>query len=95
MVKKNAEARTIAAKRTLIDPTSSHISIQRQCELLGLSRSGYYYQGRGESRENIALMHRIDKIFTTNPFKNDGSYLSGGTAGEREASSAVDAEDGA
>ena len=67
MVKKNAEDRTIAAKRMLIDPTSSHISIQRQCELLGLSRSGYYYQDRGESRENIALMHRIDQIFATNP----------------------------
>ena len=55
-------------KRALIDPTSSSIPIARQCELLGFSRSGYYYEPRGESPENIRLMHRIDVLFTKYPF---------------------------
>ena len=44
------------------------ISIQRQCELLGVSRSGYYSQSQGESPQNIQLMHRIDALFTKYPF---------------------------
>ncbi len=31
-------------KRSSIDPTHRHLSIQQQCELLGVPRSTYYYQ---------------------------------------------------
>jgi putative transposase len=58
----------VAEKRALIEPDSSAITIARQCELLGLSRSGYYYEPHGESPENIRLMHRIDELFTKYPF---------------------------
>lgn len=44
------------------------ISIARQCELLGLSRSGYYYQPSGESELNLLLMRRIDAEYTEHPF---------------------------
>ena len=44
-----------------------HISISRQCELLGVSRSSYYYEPRPESPENIALMKLIDEIHTESP----------------------------
>ena len=52
----------------MIEPAHPAISIQRQCELLGLSRSGYYYQCQGERPENIRVMHRIDTLFTDYPF---------------------------
>lgn len=44
------------------------LSIAKQCELLGLSRSNYYYQPCGESTENLALMFEIDKLYTKYPF---------------------------
>lgn len=44
------------------------ISIYRQCELMGLSRSGYYYQPQGESPLNLNLMNLIDEQYTKMPF---------------------------
>ncbi len=35
---------SIEEKRALIEPEHSTISIARQCELLELARSSYYYQ---------------------------------------------------
>ena len=55
-------------KRTWIEPTHPSISMQRHCELIGLSRSSYYYQLQGESPENIRLMAKIDNIFTDYSF---------------------------
>jgi len=52
----------------LIEPAHPQISISRQCELLGISRSGYYYQPAQESPENLALMRLIDREFTARPF---------------------------
>ncbi len=56
-----------ADPRDLIELNHSHLSITRQCELLGLPRSSYYYQPVGESAENLALMRHIDRIFTDRP----------------------------
>lgn len=53
--------------RLLIDPLHPELSISQQCSLLGLARSSYYYQSVGESMENLALMKRIDKLFTDRP----------------------------
>jgi putative transposase len=58
----------VAEKRALIEPVHPSLSIGRQCALLGLSRSAYYYVSQGESPENIRLMHRIDELFTKYPF---------------------------
>jgi putative transposase len=52
----------------LIEPGHAHISIARQCQLLGLSRSGYSYQPRGESELNLLLMRLIDQEYTAHPF---------------------------
>ncbi len=54
-------------RRRLIDPADQAVSINRQCVLLGLSRSSYYYEPVGESAQNLALMERIDKLFTARP----------------------------
>jgi putative transposase len=42
--------------------------VQRQCELLGLPRSSYYYQPRPESAENLRLMRRLDQLYMECPF---------------------------
>jgi putative transposase len=54
-------------RRTLIDPADDRFSVVQQCSLLGLARSSYYYHPVGESAENLALMERIDKLFTARP----------------------------
>lgn len=56
------------------------ISIARQCELLGISRSGYYYQSQGESDLNQTLMRLIDVEYTRHPFygyRKIGLFLRG------------------
>lgn len=44
------------------------MSIRRQCELLGLSRSSFYYQPAGVSVEDLRLMRLIDQQYTARPF---------------------------
>ena len=44
------------------------IPVVRQCELLGLSRSSYYYRCSGEDEYNLLLMRLIDEEFTRHPF---------------------------
>ena len=42
-------------------------SIRHQCELLGLSRSGYYYEPCPETADNLALMRRLDELHLEHP----------------------------
>ena len=44
------------------------LSLSRQCEVLSISRSSFYYAPKGESPENLALMRRIDELFLKYPF---------------------------
>ena len=52
----------------MIEADHPEISVRRQCRLLGLARSGLYYQPRGESEENLELMRLIDETYTRWPF---------------------------
>ncbi len=52
----------------MIEPINTEIPIYRQCELLGLSRSSYYYESAGESEYNLELMRLIDEQYTKTPF---------------------------
>ncbi len=52
----------------MIGREHSEISIYRQCELLRISRSGYYYKATGESPLNQHLMNLIDEQYTRTPF---------------------------
>ena len=44
------------------------MSIQRQCTLLQLSRSAYYYHPVEESEENLRLMRLLDEQYLKTPF---------------------------
>jgi putative transposase len=54
-------------RRRLIDE-DERISIVQQCNLLGLSRASFYYHAEEISPEELALMKRIDRIWTERPF---------------------------
>jgi putative transposase len=51
----------------LIEPSHRSLSVRRQCDLLGLSRSAWYYQPAPESAENLRLMRLIDEEYTRHP----------------------------
>ena len=55
-------------RRKFIEPQNNDISVRRQCELLDVARSTYYYKQVGESEENQQLMLEIDRIYTESPF---------------------------
>ena len=56
------------AKRALIEPGHPQLSLRRQCALLGLARSGVYYQPVSERAEDVQLMHLLDAQYMETPF---------------------------
>ena len=52
----------------LVEWDGGDLSLKRQAELLGISRSSLYYQPIEPSAEEVNLKHRIDEIFTAYPF---------------------------
>ena len=58
----------VEVRRAWIDRGDTELSIVRQCELAGLARSSFYYEGLGETGENLVLMRLIDEQYTRTPF---------------------------
>jgi putative transposase len=52
----------------LIESDHPQLSVRRQCELLGLSRSSLYYQPAPETVDNLRLMRLLDEEYTAHPF---------------------------
>lgn len=52
----------------MLDKQNKRISIKRQCELLSISRTQYYYHPKQESVANLELMCRIDKEYLKHPY---------------------------
>lgn len=52
----------------MIDPANRNLSIVRQCRLLKVSRSGWYYEPKEESPFNLSLMRMIDEQFLATPY---------------------------
>jgi putative transposase len=55
-------------RRELIDRQHGRLSIRRQCELLGVARSGVYRPRPAANDNDLGLMRRIDELFTAWPF---------------------------
>jgi putative transposase len=53
---------------TMIARLHPHFSILKQCAMLKVPRSTVYYKPRPVSEDDLALMKRIDEIFTKWPF---------------------------
>ena len=67
--------KSAAELRPLIDARPRKVSVARQCELLGLSRSSYYYHGAGESAENLTLMRLLDERHLDKPFQGSRNLM--------------------
>jgi putative transposase len=54
--------------RAKLDRDHPSLSMRRQCAMLGLARSGVYRLPRPANDDDLALMRRIDELFTRWPF---------------------------
>lgn len=52
----------------MIEPEHPHISVRRQCELLGLARAALYDEPRRESAESLWFMRLLDEQYTRTPY---------------------------
>lgn len=58
----------IQQKRTLVEREHPDLSVSRQCDLLGLSRSSLYYEAEPLDELSLALMRLIDEQYLETPF---------------------------
>lgn len=54
-------------KKQIIEPERSKLSISRQCQLLGLNRSSFYYKPQPIKLEDLELMRLIDEQYLKTP----------------------------
>ncbi|WP_439331677.1 IS3 family transposase [Pelagivirga sediminicola] len=63
-----AQALDRQVRRKMIEPNLPGLSVGKQCALLSISRSSFYYEPKGETEMNLDLMRLIDKQFLETPF---------------------------
>lgn len=52
----------------MIEAGHDHLSVVKQCELLGLARSSFYYRPQAADPLHLPIMHAIDRLYTRYPF---------------------------
>lgn len=52
----------------MVKPGHQALSVGKQCTLLSISRSSFYYKPKGETGMNLTLMRLIDRQFLETPF---------------------------
>jgi putative transposase len=52
----------------MIERKHPSLSIVKQCDLVRISRSSFYYEGKGETLFNLMLMRLIDEQFLETPY---------------------------
>jgi len=58
----------LSARRQLIE-VDPEVSMVKQCQILGVCRSGLYYEKKPQfSREDLEVLNRMDEIYTQSPF---------------------------
>src|SRR5215472_10391824 len=59
---------SVPDRRARLDRAHRVLSIRRQCQLLGLARSGVYRTPAPANDDDLAVMRQIDELFTAWPF---------------------------
>lgn len=61
---KKLQSLDLSNKKDLVDSKLTKLSMARQCEILGVSRSTLYYEPKPISEYDLSMMQRIDEIYT-------------------------------
>ena len=59
---------SLERRRQMIEPDHPQLPVVRQCALVSISRSGFYYRPQGETPPNLELMRLIDAQFLETPW---------------------------
>jgi putative transposase len=59
---------SVPDRRARLDRAHGSLSVRRQCQLLGVARSGVYRSPAPANDNDVALMRQIDELFTAWPF---------------------------
>ena len=59
---------SVDRRRQTIDVNHSQLSLVRQCQLVHIARSSYYYRPKSESEFNLELMRLIDAQYLKTPW---------------------------
>ena len=52
----------------MIDNNYRNLAISRQCDLLLINKSTYYYKAKGLTQRDLEIMKTIDEIYTEHPY---------------------------
>src|SRR5690625_7982806 len=61
-------------RKKMIDSGDKQVSITRQCQLLGMHRSAYYYKSKGISEADLRIMDRMDRMYREDPTRGTRRY---------------------
>src|SRR5690625_297241 len=61
-------------RKKMIDGEDKGMSILRQCQLLGMHRSAYYYKSKGISEADLRIMERMDRMYSEDPTRGTRRY---------------------
>jgi putative transposase len=53
-----------SGRRKMLDRADKTLSIRRQCARIGVARSGIYRLKKAANDNDLALMRRLDELFT-------------------------------
>ena len=62
-----AQQLTPKQRKAMVEPKSQKLSIYRQCKVLNVNRSSYYYRPKPIKQEDLDLMRKIDELYLENP----------------------------
>ena len=58
----------LETRRNMIDNNCRNLSVARQCDLLLINKSTYYYKAKGLTQRDLEIMKTIDEIYTEHPY---------------------------
>lgn len=57
-----------ARRKAMVSKSHARLSVTRQCKLMSIARSTYYFASKGESKQNLQLVRLIDEQFLATPW---------------------------
>jgi putative transposase len=74
MVKKKGAMIPLRERCDLIDKADHQMSIRKQCDLLSISKSSFYYVPQGPSDKDLTIMRKIDELYLEDPTRGTRRY---------------------